>query len=53
MNTGMYDKLVTQENLKTLRKRGFHIIEPAAGHLAMRRQRTRQAARHGDAALGH
>ena len=34
MNTGMYDNPVTQENLKTLRARGFHIIEPAAGHLA-------------------
>ena len=34
MNTGMYDNPVTQENLAALRKRGFHIIEPAAGHLA-------------------
>ena len=34
MNTGMYDNPVTQENLATLRKRGFHIIEPDAGHLA-------------------
>ncbi len=30
MNTGMYDNPVTQENLDTLRKRGFHIIDPAA-----------------------
>ena len=34
MNTGMYDNPVTQENLAALRKRGFHIIEPDAGHLA-------------------
>ena len=34
MNTGMYDNTVTQENLAALRKRGFHIIEPDAGHLA-------------------
>lgn len=34
MNTGMYDNPVTQQNLQTLRARGFHIIDPAAGHLA-------------------
>lgn len=34
MNTGMYDNPVTQENLQTLQKRGFHIVEPASGHLA-------------------
>ncbi len=34
MNTGMYDDPVTQQNLRTLRERGFHIIDPAAGHLA-------------------
>ena len=34
MNTGMYDNPVTQENLAALKKRGFHIIEPDAGHLA-------------------
>ena len=34
MNTGMYDNPVTQSNLETLRGRGFHIIDPAAGHLA-------------------
>ena len=34
MNTGMYDNPVTQQNLQTLRERGFHIIDPAAGHLA-------------------
>ena len=34
MNTGMYDNPVTQQNLRTLRERGFHIIDPAAGHLA-------------------
>ena len=26
MNTGMYDNPVTQENLKTLRARGFHLL---------------------------
>ena len=30
MNTGMYDNPVTQQNLRTLRERGFHIIDPAA-----------------------
>ena len=34
MNTGMYDNPVTQQNLQTLRMRGFHIIDPAAGRLA-------------------
>ncbi|MDO5141981.1 MAG: bifunctional phosphopantothenoylcysteine decarboxylase/phosphopantothenate--cysteine ligase CoaBC [Eubacteriales bacterium] len=34
MNTGMYDAPVTQQNLQTLRARGFHIIDPAAGRLA-------------------
>ena len=34
MNTGMYDNPVTQQNLQTLRERGFHIVDPAAGHLA-------------------
>lgn len=34
MNTGMYDNPVTQQNLQTLRGRGFHIVDPAAGHLA-------------------
>ena len=34
MNTGMYDNPVTQQNLQTLRARGFHIIDPAAGRLA-------------------
>ncbi len=34
MNTNMYENPVTQENLVTLKKRGFHIIEPAAGRLA-------------------
>ena len=34
MNTGMYDNPVTQQNLQTLRERGFHIIDPAAGRLA-------------------
>ncbi len=34
MNTGMFENPVTQENLKRLRERGFHIIEPASGELA-------------------
>ncbi|MGI6180462.1 MAG: bifunctional phosphopantothenoylcysteine decarboxylase/phosphopantothenate--cysteine ligase CoaBC [Agathobaculum sp.] len=34
MNTGMYDNPVTQQNLETLRQRGFHIVDPAAGRLA-------------------
>ena len=33
-NTRMYDNPVTQQNLQTLRMRGFHIIDPAAGRLA-------------------
>ncbi|MFQ9128472.1 MAG: flavoprotein [Butyricicoccaceae bacterium] len=46
MNTGMYDNPVTQSNLATLRERGFHIIDPAAGHLACGDSGPRQAARH-------
>ncbi len=34
MNTNMYENPVTQENIKTLKKRGVHILETAAGHLA-------------------
>lgn len=34
MNTNMYENPVTQENIKTLKKRGVHILEPAVGHLA-------------------
>lgn len=34
MNTNMYDNPVTQRNIKELKRRGFHIIEPAAGYLA-------------------
>lgn len=34
MNTGMYDNPATQENLKTLRGRGIHVVEPASGLLA-------------------
>lgn len=34
MNTNMYEKAITQQNLHTLQERGCHIIEPAAGHLA-------------------
>ena len=34
MNTGMYLNLITQNNLKTLRRYGVQIVEPAEGHLA-------------------
>lgn len=34
MNTNMYENPVTQKNLRALAARGFHIIEPASGHLA-------------------
>lgn len=34
MNSNMYTNPITQRNLDTLRKFGYHIIEPASGHLA-------------------
>jgi len=34
MNTNMYENPITQRNIAELKNRGFHIIEPAAGHLA-------------------
>lgn len=34
MNTNMYENSIVQENLAKLKKRGYHIIEPACGHLA-------------------
>jgi len=34
MNTGMYENPVTQDNLATLRRYGWEVIEPAAGRLA-------------------
>lgn len=34
MNTAMYENPVTQQNLDTLRQRGFHIIDAASGMLA-------------------
>ena len=34
MNTNMYENPVTQQNITALKRRGFAIIEPAAGHLA-------------------
>lgn len=34
MNTRMYENPVTQDNLNTLRRYGWHVIEPATGHLA-------------------
>lgn len=34
MNTHMYENPVTQDNLERLRRYGWHILEPAIGHLA-------------------
>lgn len=34
MNTRMYENPVTQDNLSTLRRYGWEVIEPATGHLA-------------------
>lgn len=34
MNTGMYENPVTQDNLDTLRRYGWEVIEPASGRLA-------------------
>ena len=34
MNTGMWDNPAGQENLKTLERRGVHIVAPATGYLA-------------------
>lgn len=34
MNTAMLENPATQDNLQTLRRYGFHIIQPATGHLA-------------------
>ncbi len=34
MNTRMYENPVTQDNLATLRRYGWEVIEPASGHLA-------------------
>ncbi len=34
MNTGMYENPVTQDNLNTLRRYGWEVIEPASGRLA-------------------
>lgn len=34
MNTNMYDNPILQDNLKTLEKYGYHIIDPAYGYLA-------------------
>ncbi len=34
MNTRMYDNEATQENLATLRRRGWYVTEPAEGRLA-------------------
>ncbi len=34
MNTHMYENPVVQDNLERLRRYGWHILEPATGHLA-------------------
>ena len=34
MNTRMYENPVTQENLETLRRFGWQVVEPASGYLA-------------------
>lgn len=34
MNTNMYTNPIVQDNIKTLRKYGYEIIEPASGYLA-------------------
>lgn len=34
MNTNMYENSIVQENLAKLKNRGYHIIDPACGHLA-------------------
>lgn len=34
MNTNMYENPVTQDNLETLRRYGWNVIEPASGRLA-------------------
>ena len=34
MNVKMYENSVVQENLKLLRRRGFHIVDPEAGAMA-------------------
>lgn len=34
MNTRMYENPVTRDNLETLRRYGWEVIEPASGHLA-------------------
>ena len=34
MNTGMFENQIVQDNLETLRKYGFEIIDPACGYLA-------------------
>lgn len=34
MNTAMYENPITQDNMSTLRKYGFLLLDPAIGHLA-------------------
>ena len=38
MNTKMYENPLTQRNLETLRKVGYHILEPCAGTLACKEE---------------
>jgi phosphopantothenoylcysteine decarboxylase/phosphopantothenate--cysteine ligase len=38
MNTKMYENPITQRNLETLRKVGYHILEPCAGSLACKEE---------------
>jgi len=34
MNTGMWESAAVKENVKTLKRRGVHVVTPATGHLA-------------------
>lgn len=34
MNTGMWENPAVQRNVETLKKRGYHFVEPISGHLA-------------------
>lgn len=34
MNTGMYENPIVQQNMRTLKARGMHFVEPVVGHLA-------------------
>ena len=43
MNTRMYENPVTQDNLETLRRYGWQVIEPKSGRLAWARCRSRRS----------